>query len=124
MTLTALLDELSSLLAECDRLDDALDGIEAVHGAHVLIAQTRDRVLVVRERVAGRVQALFVAGGATGPAVMPRPPQDSRSPRSDTMPALWRSLRADTAPSAVLPAVLPAGVFHATAVATPVTTRP
>ena len=75
MTLTELLDELSSLLAECDRMDDALDGIEAAHGAHVLIAQTRDQVLVVRERVAGRVQALFVASGATGLAVMPRPPQ-------------------------------------------------
>ena len=48
------------------RMDDALDGIEATYGAHVLIAQTRDRVLVVRERVAGLVEALFVAGGATG----------------------------------------------------------
>jgi hypothetical protein len=66
MTLTDWLDELSSLLAECDRMDDALDGIEATYGAHVLIAQTRDQVRVVRERVSGRVQALFVAGGATG----------------------------------------------------------
>ena len=48
MTLTDWLDELSSLLAECDRMDDTLDGIEATYGAHVLIAQTRDQVLVVR----------------------------------------------------------------------------
>ena len=47
-------------------MDQALDGIEATYGAHDLIAQTRDQVLVVRERVAGRVEALFVAGGATG----------------------------------------------------------